>query len=116
MKKEFVTLPEIKLVGICVKTTNVQELDKMKGNIFPCVQKYFHQGLAEKMLNRKRPGTTYCAYTDYESNHQGKYTYFIGEEVLSFSDQLPAEFHQIVVPKQNMQNLLLVLLRCLMLL
>jgi hypothetical protein len=46
-------MPEIKLVGICVRTSNEQELDKMKGNIFPCLQKYFHQGLAEKISNRK---------------------------------------------------------------
>jgi len=60
MQKELITMPEIKLVGICVRTSNQQELDKIKGNIFPCVQKYFHQGLAEKISNRKRPGTTFC--------------------------------------------------------
>jgi len=42
MQKELVTMPEIKLVGICVRTSNEQEQGKMKGNIFPCVQKYFH--------------------------------------------------------------------------
>jgi hypothetical protein len=53
---------EIKLVGISVRTSYRQELDKMKGNIFPCVQRYFHGALFEKIPNRKKPGTTFCAY------------------------------------------------------
>ena len=101
MQKELITMPEIKLVGICVRTSNEQELDKMKGNIFPCVQKYFHQGMAEKISNRKRPGTTFCAYTDYETDHNGEYTYFIGEEVSSFNDLLTEGFQQLVIPKQQ---------------
>lgn len=101
MQKELVTKPEIKLVGISVRTNNEQELDKMKGNILPCIQKYFHQGLAEKISNRKRPGTTFCAYTDYETDYNGAYTYFIGEEVSSFNTELPEGFQQLVIPKQQ---------------
>lgn len=101
MQKELVTMPEIKLVGICVRTSNEQELDKMKGNIFPCVQQYFHQGLAEKISNRKRPGTTFCSYTDYETDYNGAYTYFIGEEVSLFKTELPEGFQRLVIPKQQ---------------
>lgn len=101
MQKELVTMPEIKLVGICVRTSNKQELDKMKGNIFPCVQKYFHQGLAEKISSRKRPGTTLCAYTNYETDHDGEYTYFIGEEIFSFNTLVPEGFQKLVIPKQH---------------
>lgn len=101
MQKKLLKIPEIKLVGICVRTSNEQELDKMKGNIFPCVQKYFHQGLAEKISNRKRPGTTFCAYTGYETDHNGEYIYFIGEEVSSFNDLLLEGFQHLVIPKQT---------------
>lgn len=101
MEKEFITMPEIKLVGICVRTSNEKELDKMKGNIFPCVRDYFHQGLAEKILNRKKPGTTFCAYTDYEKDHTGEYTYFIGEEVSLFNSELPEGFQKLIIPKQH---------------
>lgn len=100
MKKESTSLPEIKLVGISVRTSYSQELEKMKGHIFPIVQKYFHQGIAEKIQNRKKPGTTFCAYTDYESDHTGAYTYFIGEEVSSFTE-VPKGFEQLVIPKQQ---------------
>jgi len=101
MQRESIIMPEIKLVGISVRTSNEQELDKMKGNIFPCVKQYFHGGLAEKIPNRKKPGTTFCAYTDYETDYTGKYTYFIGEEVSSFDTSLPEGFQKLVIPKQQ---------------
>lgn len=101
MHRELVTIPQIKLVGITVRTTNKQEADKTKGKIFPCVLRYFHEGLAEKIPNRKRPGVTFCAYTDYESDHTGAYTYLIGEEVSSLNDPLPEGFHEVTIPKQT---------------
>ena len=101
MEQTSVTLPEIKLVGISVRTNNSQELDKMKGRIFPCVQRYFHGALSEKIPNRAKPGTTFCAYTDYETDHQSEYTYFIGEEVSSFDAPIPEEFQKMTIPKQH---------------
>jgi predicted transcriptional regulator YdeE len=102
MQKESVTMPEIKLVGICVHSSYEQELDKMKGNIFPCVQRYFHGGLAEQIPNRKKQGITFCVYTDYETDYTGAYTYFIGEEVSSFNTSfLPEGFQTLVIPKQQ---------------
>lgn len=100
--EHFVTeRQEIKLLGVCVRTSYQQELDKMKGNIFPCVQQYFHEALFEKIPNRANPGTTFCAYTDYESDYKGAYTYFIGEEVTSFGSPLPEGFHTLIIPQQN---------------
>lgn len=101
MKQETTELPEIKLVGKCVRTNNEQEIDKIKGKIFPCIRDYFHGGVAERIPNRKKPGTTFCAYTDYESDHTGWYTYFIGEEVSSFNTPLPEGYHQLTIPKQK---------------
>lgn len=101
MQRASITRPEIKLVGICVRTSYGQELDKMKGNIFPCVQKYFHRALSEKIPNRKKPGTTFCAYTDYETDYTGAYTYFIGEEVSSLELPLPEGFQKLVIPSQQ---------------
>lgn len=101
MQKESITLPEINLVGICVRTSYDQELDKMKGHIFPCIRHYFHGGVAEKISHRKKPGSTFCVYTDYETDHTGVYTYFIGEEVSSFDAQLPEGFQKLIIPKQE---------------
>jgi predicted transcriptional regulator YdeE len=101
MKKEWIILPEMKLLGMTVRTNNAQEADKMRGKIFPCIQKYFHGNLAAKIPHRRRPGTTFCAYTDYESDHTGDYTYFVGEEVTSFDPKPPEGFVKLVIPKQQ---------------
>lgn len=101
MKKTVIKRPEIKLVGLSVRTNNREEYNKMTGKIFPLVQRYFHQALFNKILNRKTPGTTYCAYTNYESDHTGDYTYYIGEEVSSFDSKLSSEFQTLIIPPQK---------------
>lgn len=100
MKKVFVSQPEKTLVGIKVRTNNKAEIDSLKGKIFPCVRKYFHESIGAQIPHRTSPGTTYCVYTDYESDHHGDYTYFIGEEVDSASD-LPAHLEVLVIPAQK---------------
>ncbi len=79
MKKKVhkisVTKPEIKLEGIYVRTNHKQALDKMKGNIFPCVRRNFHEMLPKKIPNQWKQGTTFCVYTNYESD-------YIDEELL----------------------------------
>ena len=101
MKHAVLKKPEIRFVGICVRTNNKQEVNKMDGKIFPLVEKYFHGALAEKILHRKNPGTTLCAYTDYESDEHGDYTYFIGEEVTFFDEKLPKDFQTLIIPSQT---------------
>lgn len=100
MQKNTVSLPEIKLIGICVRTNNSNEINPDTGKILPCVQRYFYQSLHDKIPNRKKPGTTLCVYTNYESDHTGDYTYFIGEEVESFAGSLP-ELEQLTIPAQT---------------
>ena len=68
--------------------------------IAPTIQKYFRQALGEEIPNRKNPGTTYCVYTDYESDFTCDYTYFIGEEVNFVGDSMEG-FSSIIIPAQN---------------
>ena len=102
MKKTITPLPEIKLVGITTRTNNTHlfERDPATNKIAATVQKYFHNGLAEKIVARKKPGTTFCVYTNYESDFTGDYTYFIGEEVTSFKD-VGEGFETMTIPVQN---------------
>ena len=100
MKKATAHLKEIKLAGLKVRTGYQNELNWEVGKIFPCVRDYFHKGIANLIPERKNPGTTFCAYTDYTSDHTGEYTYFIGEEVDSF-DNLPKELEQHTIPAQT---------------
>jgi predicted transcriptional regulator YdeE len=101
MQQTCVDRPEIKLMGICVRTSYGCETDKMKGLIFPCVMRYFHEQLYERIPHRIKPGTTYCAYTDYASDYTGAYTYFIGEEVASLDAPLAEGFQALSIPTQQ---------------
>lgn len=101
MKKSSLTLPSIKLVGLKTgRTSNKAEANWQAGKIFPCVQRYYHQSIAQTISNRKKPGTTYCVYTEYESDFTGDYTYFIGEAVHDF-EELPAGLEKHIIPVQT---------------
>ena len=102
MQKTVTQLPEMKLVGITCRTNNAKifESDPSTNIIAATVQKYFHNGLSERILQRKKIGTTYCVYTNYESDFAGDYTYFIGEEVANLEDVSP-EFETLLIPSQN---------------
>lgn len=102
MKKIIEQLPDIKLAGITVRTNNatIFQQDPSVNVIAATVQKYFHGGLPDQIFHRAKPGVTYCAYTEYESDLNGDYTYFIGEEVSSFEGQ-PEEFKTLIIPAQN---------------
>lgn len=100
MQKTVTELPEIKLLGILCRTNNTAEINISSAKIAPTIQKYFRQALGEEIPNRKNPGTTYCVYTDYESDFTGDYTYFIGEEVKFVGDSMEG-FSSIIIPAQN---------------
>ena len=100
MQKTRVQMPKIKLMGIKVRTNNKAEWDPLTAKISPCVQHYFNQQLANKIPHRKTPDTTFCAYTDYESDYTGEYTFYIGEEVSSM-DNIPEGLESHIIPPQT---------------
>jgi predicted transcriptional regulator YdeE len=100
MQKTSVSMPQKMLIGIQVRTNNKNEIDPKTGKIFPVVVRFFHEQLFDKIPNRLKAGTTLCCYTDYESDHNGDYTYFIGEEVTSLHD-VPAGFETLIIPAQT---------------
>lgn len=102
MQKTGASLPAMKLVGISTRTNNhhIFEADPSTNPIAATVQRYFHGGLAEKINNRKKPGTTLCVYTNYESDLNGDYTYFIGEEVTDFQG-ISGDFETLTIPPQQ---------------
>ena len=77
------------LAGITARTSNHAEMNPETAQIGATLYKYISNNLAEKIPNRKKPGITYCVYTEYESDHTGPYTYFVGEEVPCESELLP---------------------------
>lgn len=101
MQKEYIKRPEIHLVGIGLRTSYTQEVDKMQGKIWPCIQRYFQEALFEKIPHRKKPGTTFCVYTEYESDYRGAYTYFVGEEVEPMNQAVPDGLQTLIIPEQK---------------
>lgn len=100
MQKIVATLPEFKLIGISARTSNALELNPQTGQIVPSLQRYFGEQLFEKIPHRKKPSTTFCVYTNYESDFNGAYTYFIGEEVTAIDD-IPEGMELLVIPAQR---------------
>ncbi len=101
MKKSEASLPELKLVGIFVRTNNKAEMEPNLAKIPGNFNKYFANKLFEKILHRKNPFVTYSIYTEYESNKYGEYTHFIGEEVNNFADQDTSLFKTMVIPSNK---------------
>ena len=99
MQKTRLSLPEIKLVGLPIQTSYKIE-SPLSSKIGPCVQKYFEEKFPNKIPHRKNKGRTICAYSNYESDYTGEYTFYIGEEVESFGE-LPEELVSHSIPPQS---------------
>lgn len=100
MKQTNIQLSEKKLIGITIITSNSLEANSETANIGKTIANYFENNLSKKIENKIKPGTTYCAYTKYESDENGSYTYFIGEEVNSLKE-IPSGFEGLIIPKSN---------------
>ncbi len=103
MKKTAITKPTIKLIGLATRTNNQQEQNPATAKIGALVQTYFSNETANKINDRTTPGITYSVYTDYESDHHGEYTYFIGEEVSSVNN-VPEGLRMITIPQSKYQR------------
>lgn len=100
MQKTGAQLPAIKLVGIKCRTNNQSEQNPATAKIGSMVQQYFQTAIPENIANRIEPMTTYCVYTEYDSDHAGDYTFFIGEAVTSFA-HIPEGLFSISIPTQD---------------
>lgn len=96
MQSSYERLPTIQLIGITTRTNNRLEMDPATAKIGKTVAQYMEANLADKIPSRAKPGTTFCVYTDYESDYTGDYTYFIGEMVTSLTN-IPADFQPLEI-------------------
>ncbi len=93
-------LPAIKLVGIAVRTSNIEEMNPDTAKIGAAMQQFFMEGMQTKISRRKNPGKAFAVYTNYESDEHGEYDYFLGEEVDDFAD-VPHRFEILTIPAQT---------------
>jgi predicted transcriptional regulator YdeE len=92
--------PSIILIGQYCRTNNAAEMNPSTAKIGKMLQSYFQEKIADRLLHRRKPGTTYCVYTEYESDANGEYTYFVGEEVEAGAP-VPEGLKRLVVPAQT---------------
>ena len=96
MKKEAINQQEIELIGLSVRTNNKNEMNPQLSKIGELAGRYWTQNRAAEIPNRKNPNVTLSVYTEYDSDEQGDYTYFIGEEVNSF-ENIPSGFQKLTI-------------------
>ena len=101
---ELVTKPEIKLVGLTVRTNNQNEMNSATAKIGALMGEYWQRGGASQVAARKQAGVTFSVYTDYASNERGDYTYFVGEEVNTF-EIIPTGMQQLTIPAATYQKI-----------
>ena len=100
MHKSIITLPAKKLVGISARTNNANEMVG-KGVIGSMIGRFYAEQLGGKITSPlTNAGVVFSLFTDFESDHTGEYTYFVGEEVNSFASE-SGDFKQIEVPAQK---------------
>ena len=100
MKKIKEELNAFDVIGLCVQSNNKIEEDFENSKIFPVVRRFVHDKIADQIPGRASTGVLYCGYTDYESDHEGEYTYFIGERVEQ-GTETPAGLMKITIPQQS---------------
>jgi predicted transcriptional regulator YdeE len=103
MKKELINKPEIKLVGLAVRTNNKNERNPNTSKIGGLAGQFWNQNIVSKIAHRKNPGITLSVYTEYDSDEHGDYTYFIGEEVSSF-ENMSSELQKLTIPAAKYQK------------
>lgn len=103
MKKEVVNKPEIRLVGLSVRTNNKNEMNPTTSKIGELAGRFWNENIAAQIPGRVKPGVTLSVYTDYASDEHGDYTYFIGEEVSSLKN-IPDHLKQLIIPAAKYQK------------
>jgi len=98
MQKEKTQLEEITLVGLTARTNNKDEMNPATSKIAKLTSLYWGNQLANNIKHRSKPNVTYSVYTEFESDENGEYTYFVGEAVDSLQDQDLENFTTITIP------------------
>lgn len=101
MQQQRITIQQpIYIIGLCIRTNNADEMNPNKAKIGPLVQHYYHDQIANHLLNRTQAGVTIAAYANFESDEHGPYDYYIGEQV-SDLHSIPAGLSSLIIPASD---------------
>lgn len=104
MQKKLIELPELTVVGLTVRTQNINEMEPAKAKIGPLHEKYWSKKMANLIPHRKNPGRTYSIYTEYDTDEHGEYTYLLGEAVNQIEGELPEGFKAVKIKSSRYQQ------------
>lgn len=79
---EAVRMDRILLAGIAARTRNSDEMSGA-GKIPALWQRFYSEGILNKIPDQKSPGEILAAYTDFETDETGEYTIIVGASVNS---------------------------------
>jgi predicted transcriptional regulator YdeE len=83
MPPKILEVKEFSLIGIQARTNNAKEMTS-DGVIPRQWNKFFTEGILARIPNKVDP-TIYAVYSDYASDRNGDYTFFIGAKVIDTS-------------------------------
>lgn len=101
MQSQHRSLPEMMIFGVSVRTQYSREMQAETALIGKTIQKFFESGFLEQLQDLKAEDYFISAYTDYESDWQGEYTYFFGVPVQATAAQCPAGLEVLKIPAQK---------------
>lgn len=104
MKKVKKKLGELTLVGLTARTNNKNEMNPATSKIGALAGYYWAKQVAKNIKHRTNSGATYSVYTEFESDENGDYTYFIGEVVDSTEGQDLSQFKVLSIPESHYQK------------
>ncbi|PJZ51922.1 GyrI-like domain-containing protein [Leptospira adleri] len=84
MSLDIVSKEEIQVIGISEVTNNQDEMSGT-GKIGGLWNRFFADGILDKIPNKKEPANIFAVYTDYELDETGNYRILIGAEVKDVS-------------------------------
>ena len=101
MNKVSEYIDSFTLIGLTTRTSNAAERNPATAKIGGMMQHYWGKQVAKAFNGRRQPGVTFAAYTDYESDEHGNYTYFIGEVVETLCLQDLSQFQTLTLPASH---------------
>lgn len=101
MERSWESKEAILLVGLKARTTNAAELKGgADAKIGPTVGRFMSDQWPQNIQDQVESGVMYSVYTEFESDENGPYTYFIGVAVSSF-EHVPEGLSTLEIPAQR---------------
>jgi predicted transcriptional regulator YdeE len=99
MKEKIESKEGFLLMGIAARTSNVEEM-KGNGKIPALWQRFYQEGILEKLNQFALTQETIVGYTDFETDDSGLYTIIIGQSVKADTKTIEG-FETKLIPKSE---------------